>query len=220
VTPYPPPQPRDDSDITLALTQLRYALYAYGLLEKRVSDLLNRRFGACCASCRGDCCHVDICRESLESDWLRLLTSISGLKGPPFDPAQGWRSPTGCRLTRGRPTICYAFFCQHAMDSLPDARLQEIYEEIAGLVPGVGDRALGKRHLVTLTAAEIFGKLNTRRLLRRIRDALDRLNGLAERLGEVPLWLIRPRESGDEIPILLVDVVADDALGDDGRHEG
>ena len=116
----------------------------------------------------------------------------------------------GCRLPIGRPPICYQFFCQKALDGLPDDHHREHLKTAAALVNDVGKQALGGRHLVTLTAAEIFGRLNIDKLNQRIRSALGRLNDIAAGLGERPPWESPPKEDGAEIPILLVDVVEDD----------
>lgn len=63
-----------------------------------------------CARCTSVCCKEVMCRESLESDFLRFLL------GPLVDGYRvdaGWYVPgSGCRLGYGRPLVCYEFFCE------------------------------------------------------------------------------------------------------------
>jgi hypothetical protein len=63
-----------------------------------------------CASCTSVCCREAMCRESVDSDFLRFLL------GPLVDGYRvgaGWYVPgSGCRLSHGRPLVCYEFFCE------------------------------------------------------------------------------------------------------------
>lgn len=62
-----------------------------------------------CASCTHVCCKEAICRESMDSDFLRF---VLGPRAEDYDARQGWYQPgSGCRLSYGRPLICYEFFC-------------------------------------------------------------------------------------------------------------
>jgi len=63
-----------------------------------------------CASCTNVCCKEVFCRESIDSDFLRFLL------GPLVDGYSvnaGWYVPgSGCRLSYGRPLVCYEYFCE------------------------------------------------------------------------------------------------------------
>jgi len=62
-----------------------------------------------CASCTSVCCKEVMCRESLDSDFLRFLLGpvVEG-----YSVEAGWYVPgSGCRLSYGRPLVCYEFFC-------------------------------------------------------------------------------------------------------------
>jgi hypothetical protein len=62
-----------------------------------------------CSICTNVCCKEEICRESIDSDFLRfilgpLVNSYSG--------SLGWYVPgLGCRLNYGRPLVCYEYYC-------------------------------------------------------------------------------------------------------------
>lgn len=63
-----------------------------------------------CASCTSVCCKEVMCRESLESDFLRFLLGplVEG-----YSVDAGWHVPgSGCRLSYGRPLVCYEYFCE------------------------------------------------------------------------------------------------------------
>jgi len=62
-----------------------------------------------CASCTSVCCREAMCRESVDSDFLRFLLGpvVEG-----YSVEAGWYVPgSGCRLGYGRPLVCYEFFC-------------------------------------------------------------------------------------------------------------
>lgn len=63
-----------------------------------------------CASCTHVCCKEILCRESIDSDFLRF---ILGPKVGDYSVNDGWYVPgSGCRLAYGRPLICYEYFCE------------------------------------------------------------------------------------------------------------
>lgn len=63
-----------------------------------------------CASCPHVCCKAALCRESIESDFLRF---VLGSRVDGYSASDGWYEPgSGCRLSYGRPLVCYEFFCE------------------------------------------------------------------------------------------------------------
>ena len=63
-----------------------------------------------CARCASVCCKEMMCRESLDSDFLRFLL---GPQAEAYDVDAGWYVPgSGCRLGYGRPLVCYEYFCE------------------------------------------------------------------------------------------------------------
>ncbi|WP_296642202.1 hypothetical protein [Thiobacillus sp. 65-1402] len=63
-----------------------------------------------CASCTSVCCKEAMCRESLDSDFLRFLLGplVEG-----YSVDVGWHvAGSGCRLSYGRPLVCYEYFCE------------------------------------------------------------------------------------------------------------
>ena len=96
-----------------------------------------------CAECPAvrRCCKESICRESVESDFLRF---VLGDTADTYDKKKGWLAPEkGCRLAYGRPLICYEFFCC-SPEGLYVNRIEELVSEFSGIYANV----LGKRHIL------------------------------------------------------------------------
>ena len=63
-----------------------------------------------CASCSSVCCREVMCRESVDSDFLRF---VLGSQVESYRADAGWYMPgSGCQLGFGRPLVCYEFFCE------------------------------------------------------------------------------------------------------------
>jgi hypothetical protein len=63
-----------------------------------------------CANCTSVCCKEVMCRESMDSDFLRFLL---GPLADRYSVDAGWYVPgSGCRLSYGKPLVCYEFFCE------------------------------------------------------------------------------------------------------------
>lgn len=63
-----------------------------------------------CTRCTSVCCREVMCRESVDSDFLRF---VLGSLAEGYSADAGWYVPgSGCRLSYGRPLVCYEFFCE------------------------------------------------------------------------------------------------------------
>ena len=63
-----------------------------------------------CARCASVCCKEAMCRESMDSDFLRF---VLGPVADGYRADAGWYVPgSGCRLSYGRPLVCYEFYCE------------------------------------------------------------------------------------------------------------
>jgi hypothetical protein len=62
-----------------------------------------------CSGCTNVCCKEVLCRESIDSDFLRF---VLGSRVDDYSASDGWHVPgSGCRLGHGRPLVCYEYFC-------------------------------------------------------------------------------------------------------------
>ena len=79
-------------------------------MESILQSLAALQNDAPCASCANVCCKEVLCRESIESDFLRF---VLGARVDDYSLSDGWYVPgSGCRLSFGRPLVCYEFFCE------------------------------------------------------------------------------------------------------------
>ena len=79
-------------------------------MESILQSLAALQNDAPCASCANVCCKEVLCRESIESDFLRF---VLGARVDDYSLSDGWYVPgSGCRLSFGRTLVCYEFFCE------------------------------------------------------------------------------------------------------------
>lgn len=126
-----------------------------------------------CASCTHVCCKEVICRESMDSDFLRF---VLGSRAEDYVAHQGWYQPgSGCQLSYGRPLICYEFFCDRydtpAVNTPSMQSLRQLSSALKRVYAGVyaGQHMLVVDDITRITAH----KLNV------IHDRLEKLKGLA-----------------------------------------
>ena len=112
-------------------------------LEIEIQKLIHPVVNPFCSQCRGACCKEEICKESIESSFLSLLTQKQAVH---YDTQSGWLGPSGCRLAFGRPLVCYEFFCDEVLKSTvyKTAGVQAIIKDFVA----IGKNAYGQTHLI------------------------------------------------------------------------
>lgn len=99
----PPPADRALSEALWRIRDLHVEL------ESILQSLAALRQASPCAGCASVCCREVFCRESVESDFLRF---VLGPRADGYSARSGWHDPaSGCRLSHGRPLVCYEFLC-------------------------------------------------------------------------------------------------------------
>ncbi len=91
------------------------AIRQYAELEMEINQAVSERLHWVCAACEEPCCRPDVCRQVVESWWLREVSRHVHGKWWPDD----WQSrdeciamtDRGCMLEAGRPAICRSFVC-------------------------------------------------------------------------------------------------------------
>ena len=139
----------------------------YQSLEQKVSQQVVSVCRPFCSACSNCCCKTDFCSESLDSYWLRMTWRLAGHDRFQYDDSIGWLSSDGCRLTAGRPPVCYEYLCDGMIADIPADRLSRV-KVVTTLLSSTGKNALGSRHLVTLTSEQILTRMNFGKLRRRI----------------------------------------------------
>jgi hypothetical protein len=155
--------------------ELLQILKEYNAFEAAVRQQIANLCRPHCSVCETVCCRPEYCRENLDSPFLTLL----GLKTPPrpgYNSARGWQTSTGCALSAGRPPVCYQFNCNKIIDALPDDQHRYRFQVLSNLVPHIGKRALGHRHLVEIMDAAQLKKVSLNRFGRRLNEARKALH--------------------------------------------
>src|SRR5512143_1871406 len=134
-----------------------------------------------CARCTSVCCREAMCRESVDSDFLRF---VLGPRVDDYGVNDGWYVPgSGCRLGYGRPLVCYEFFCEK-FDAQDGAQLRQLSRSLKTLYANVfaGQHMLVVEDISRITEnrlSRIHGRLEN---LREMANAALR-RSLAEKLG-------------------------------------
>jgi len=151
-------------------TELHRILKKYQAFEAVVRPQIENLCGQHCSICNSVCCRPDYCRENLDSPFLARLRSKNPSKSG-YNAAQGWLTPTGCALSNGRPPVCYQFTCDKIIDALPDDLNRYLALVLSNLVPHIGKRALGDRHLVEIMDPAHLKKVKHERFVIRLGEA-------------------------------------------------
>jgi hypothetical protein len=160
-----------------ALSQI---VAAYAAFESQVRCWIAGLSGPACAVCEKVCCSPVYCRESLESPFLARVRAEDPPQGV-YSPAKGWLTAAGCALACGRPPVCYQFNCRQITEIFPDDHRRYLMKVLSHLVPYVGRRAWGSRHIVEIMDEAVLARLKIARFQRRLAEARSAL-GIISRL--------------------------------------
>ena len=133
------------------------AIGEYAELEMEIDGLVRRRMGPVCAACRKVCCRPEVCRQSLESWWLRRVSRRVHGKWWPDD----WQTrdgcvaltDAGCLLRAGRPTFCRSFACGRYVRAYRDVWEVVFYSFVSDLLRQTV-QLTGRLDLEYMTAAQ------------------------------------------------------------------
>jgi hypothetical protein len=126
----------------------------YIRLEKLAQAAGKQACTSACSQCRKVCCREIFCHESRDSAWLVLVRQQSESAALRYDTRKGWLAKNGCRLSAGRPPVCYEFFCSALLANPTNAAIPRA-RTLAKILSGVGARIHGGQHLVTLDAENL-----------------------------------------------------------------
>lgn len=153
--------------------QCKAAALKYRQLELEINHTISSICSPFCRPCKGDCCKAEICVESVSSYWLRLVRAVGDHKPVQFDEIRGWLAPNGCRISAGRPPLCYEFLCDKIFENSPPGSFSRSLKDISRLLSMASKNALGNRHLVSLSSKAISTRLNCKKLEARIAAAAE-----------------------------------------------
>lgn len=122
-----------------------------------------------CASCANVCCKEILCRESIESDFLRF---VLGARVDDYSLSDGWYMPgSGCRLSFGRPLVCYEFFCEQF-----DTQEMGSLKQLSRAFKTVYSNVFAGQHILVVDDISRISKNKLRVVLGRLEVLRDQAN--------------------------------------------
>jgi hypothetical protein len=152
------------------MDELEHILIAYATFESEVRVFSSELWFQWCSNCREVCCKSVYCRETFESSFLFLL-----LKKHSHQVSNGtqkdWLSEAGCKLSVGRPPVCYEFLCSNILDAQQTGMHRYAMIVLSKLISHIGKKALGSRHLIEVMDPADLKKINYSRFQKRLSEA-------------------------------------------------
>ena len=154
------------------MDELDRILKAYATFESEVRVFSSELWLPWCSNCREVCCKAVYCRETIETPFLFLL-----LKKYSYHVSSttqtAWLSEVGCKLSVGRPPVCYEFLCSNILDAQQTGMHRYAMTVLSKLVSHIGKRALGSRHLIEIMDPSDLKKVKYSRFQKRLSEALN-----------------------------------------------
>lgn len=157
------------------MADLDILLREYARFEENLRRAMIGMCAGYCRACPHVCCREELCRETIESPFLRLLHQ----KFPPpatYSSQNGWLTRTGCALSIGRAPVCYHYLCSNILISQLTPLDGYLLEVMAALVNHIGKNALGRRHLVEIMNPEDLYRVKFTRFEKKLAEAQAALN--------------------------------------------
>lgn len=123
----------------------------YTELETRIQKLVLEKCAALCAECTAVCCDKVMCIEAIKSSFLKRVHEQT----EQFDPQNGFLSSKGCILKKGRPSVCYEYFCDNHFYYQPDNQHAELLQILGALLFHATQNAKGDIPLEEVSESEL-----------------------------------------------------------------
>ncbi len=152
------------------MDKFEHILREYAAFESEVSGFSSELWFQWCSNCREVCCKELYCRETFESPFLFIL--LNKYSHQLFNNTQeSWLSEAGCRLSIGRPPVCYEFLCANILDAQQTGIHRYAMIVLSKLVSHIGKKALGSRHLIEVMDPDDLKKIRYSRFEKRLSEA-------------------------------------------------
>lgn len=143
----------------------------YTELETGIRELISEKGQSLCGSCTRCCCDAIICEEAIESPFLKLVHQQTDL----FSEKYGFLSETGCVLEKGRPPVCYEYFCDDHFYYQPDELYAEVLKILGALLNHATRNARGDLPLAEIMQEEALETLDFPRLEKQMQESFRAL---------------------------------------------
>ena len=150
---------------------LKTYIVRYTELEAAVRDLIARKGNSLCAQCSCVCCDAVMCVEAIKSPFLKLIHQ----KTAQYDKQKGFLSSTGCLLEKGRPSVCYEYFCDDHFYYQPDELHAEVLKIIGSLLYHASRNAQGDIPLDEIATETALDCADFQTLEKRINESFQAL---------------------------------------------
>ena len=152
------------------MDELEHILREYAAFEAEVRRFSSDLWFQWCSSCRKVCCKAVYCRETLESPFLFLLSKNHSPEIS-YSTQKDWLGEAGCKLSVGRPPVCYEFLCGTILDARLTGMQRYAMMVLAKLICHIGKRALGSKHLIEVMDLADLKKVRYSRFEKRLSEA-------------------------------------------------
>ena len=154
------------------MDRLEHILREYAAFESEVRVFSSELWSQWCSNCGEVCCKPVYCRETLESPFL-LLLSKNHSPEVSYSTQKAWLNTTGCKLSVGRPPVCYEFLCATILEAQQTGIQRYAMMVLSKLISHIGKRALDSRHLIEVMDPEDLKKIRYSRFEKRWSEARD-----------------------------------------------
>ena len=151
--------------------QLKSYIERYTELELGMRELINRKGNSLCSQCSCVCCDVVMCVEGIKSPFLKLVHEQT----EDYDEQKGFLSDTGCVLKKGRPSVCYEYFCDDHFYVQSDELHAEVLKIIGALLYHATRNAKGDTPLDEIMTEDELDRVDFKRLESQLQESLQAL---------------------------------------------
>jgi len=145
-------------------------------IEGILQQITSIQTGKSCSKCDNVCCNVDICRESIESDFLRFILGPEITK---YRDDTGWHMPEiGCRLEFGRPLICYEYLCSKVKNKRIDEPVQ-----ISRKIISIYSNVFAKKHILEIDDVNKIKPYKLKQIIDELKTLKEEANDLLKRVS-------------------------------------
>jgi hypothetical protein len=150
---------------------LKTYIEQYTELELGMRELIGRKGNSLCGQCTRYCCDIIHCVEAIKSPFLKLVHR----QADRFCDQQGFLSATGCTLEKGRPSVCYEYFCDDHFYYQPDELHAQVLKILGALLNHATRNAQDDIALEDIMQEEELGQLDFQRLEKQMNESLQAL---------------------------------------------
>ncbi len=150
---------------------LKNYIEQYAKLEIGMQELIARKGNSLCELCTRCCCDVIHCKEAMTSPFLKRVHQ----QEDQFNEQTGFLSPTGCVLEKGRPPVCYEYFCDDHIYHQPDDLHADILKILGALLNHATRNALGDTPLEEILQEADLAQLDFQQLEAQMTESLQAL---------------------------------------------